>query len=230
MNYSDNINLIDLLPKSWLNYIDYTILTKVNIHLQTKIKEIHSSNSSALIFPYNTIDIFKIFHLCDLKQIKVVILGQDPYYSNKYQANGIAFSVNNNVKIPPSLKNIFKELGKEYNSGDLTHWVKQGVFLLNASLTVTEKQPNSHSIIWKEFIHHIIEIINTECDNIIFVSWGAFALNNYNTIDLNKHKLLSSSHPSPLSCYKTDKPFIGSNIFKNINELLQLYNKQIILW
>ena len=226
MNYIDNLNLEELLPNNWLKYIDKNILNKVNNMLQSAIKQ----NTKTCFFPYDINDIFKIFHLCDLKDIKVVILGQDPYYSDKCQANGIAFSVNENVKIPPSLRNIYKEAKKNSNSGDLSNWVKQGVFLLNASLTVKEKYPNSHVSIWKEFIYHIIEIINKECDNIIFVSWGASAANKYSCINLNKHKILTSSHPSPLSCYKTDKPFIGSNIFNNINELLQLYNKKVILW
>jgi len=226
MNYSENINLEELLPNSWLKYIDKTILNNVNNALQLAIKQ----NTKTCFFPYDIHDIFKIFHLCDLKDIQVVILGQDPYYADKCQANGIAFSVNKDVKIPPSLRNIYKEAKKESTSGDLSDWVKQGVFLLNATLTVKEKYPNSHVFIWKEFINHIIEIINKECDNIIFVSWGASAANKYINIDLNKHKILTSSHPSPLSCYKTDKPFIGSNVFKNINELLQLYNKKTILW
>jgi uracil-DNA glycosylase len=226
MNYQDNVILEELLPNNWLKYIDKAILHKVNEALKLEIKQ----NIKSCIFPYNISDIFKIFHLCELKDIKVVILGQDPYYSNKYQANGIAFSVNKNVKIPPSLRNIYKEAKKESTSGDLSEWVKQGVFLLNASLTVKEKCPNSHIFIWKEFINHIIDIINKECDNIIFVSWGASAASKYIYINLNKHKILSSSHPSPLSCYKTDKPFIGSDIFTNINKSLELYNKNVILW
>ena len=226
MNYSENINLEELLPNNWLKYIDKTVLNNVNNALQLAIKQ----NTKTCFFPYDIHDIFKIFHLCDLKDIQVVILGQDPYYADKCQANGIAFSVNKDVKIPPSLRNIYKEAKKESTSGDLSDWVKQGVFLLNATLTVKEKYPNSHVFIWKEFINHIINIINKECDNIIFVSWGASAANKYINIDLNKHKILTSSHPSPLSCYKTDNPFIGSNVFKNINELLQLYNKKTILW
>jgi uracil-DNA glycosylase len=226
MNYSQDINLKNLIPQTWLHYIDKSLLNELETSLQNEIRLYPKS----YFFPYNQNDIFKIFNLCNPGDIRVVILGQDPYYASKYQANGIAFSVNPKVAIPPSLRNIFKELGVETKNGDLTSWVKQGVFLLNASLTVKEKTPNSHECIWKRFITHIIDIINNKCDDIIFVGWGNFALNRYSNIDLNKHVVLSSSHPSPLSCYKTDKPFIGSNVFNNINTLLNTKNKKIIDW
>lgn len=215
MNYSSDLDLKTLFPKNWLNHIDIQLLDEVTDSLKKEqLKHTHSE-----FYPFKQEDIFKIFELCSLENIKVVILGQDPYHSSKFQANGIAFSVNKKVTIPPSLRNIFKEVGIKPGHGDLTDWVKQGVFLLNASLTVKEKTPNSHEFIWGKFVTHIINIINNKCDNIIFVSWGNFALNRYSNIDLKRHTLLTSSHPSPLSCYKTDKPFIGSNVFNKINEL-----------
>lgn len=215
MNYSKDLDLKKLFPDNWLEHINTNLLDEVTNNLkQEQLKYTHSE-----FYPYKQDNIFKIFELCSLQDIKVVILGQDPYHSSKFQANGIAFSVNKKVAIPPSLRNIFKEVGITPNHGDLTDWVKQGVFLLNASLTVKEKTPNSHEFIWGKFITHIIDIINEKCDNIIFVSWGNFALNRYSNINLNKHTLLTSSHPSPLSCYKTDKPFIGSNVFNKINEI-----------
>lgn len=236
MNYPDNLNLSELLPESWLKYIDINHLNLVNNSLKTEI----INNKDYEFYPYDTNNIFKIFKLCDLSNIKVVILGQDPYFSNKFQANGIAFSVNQHVQIPPSLKNIYKELSTstststsnsfDISSGDLSHWVSQGVFLLNASLTVKQKYPNSHEKIWKHFITHIIEIINQHSENIIFVAWGMSALNRYKFIDLNKHTIISSSHPSPLSCYKTDTPFINSNVFNKINEILKTQNKNEIIW
>ena len=215
MNYSKNIDLKKLLPESWLQHLDSSLLDEVTEHLQRE----QSQNAQSEFYPYKQDDIFKIFYLCPLEQIKVVILGQDPYHSSKFQANGIAFSVNKKVAIPPSLRNIFKEARISPSHGDLTSWVEQGVFLLNASLTVKEKTPNSHEYMWGKFIKHVIDIINKKCNNLIFVSWGNFALNRFSNLDLNKHKLLISSHPSPLSCYKTDKPFIGSNVFNKINEL-----------
>ena len=214
MNYSNNINIKELFPENWRESIDLSILDNVT----TKLKTEKDKNNNYDFYPYNQNDIFKIFHLCNLEDIKVVILGQDPYHSSKFQANGIAFSVGENVTIPPSLRNIFKEANIKPSHGDLSNWVKQGVFLLNASLTVTQKTPNSHEYMWQKFITHIIDVINEKCNNIIFVSWGNFALNRYSNLNLSKHKLLCSSHPSPLSCYKTDKPFIGSNIFNEINK------------
>jgi uracil-DNA glycosylase len=226
MNYPSDIQLNNLLPPSWIKYIDQDKLNSINTNLQLEIK----NNNDSEFYPYNINDIFRLFHLCDLKNIKVVILGQDPYFSNKFQANGIAFSVNENIKIPPSLRNIYKEANKNTNNGDLSEWVSQGVFLLNATLTVKQKNPNSHEKIWKNFITHIIEIINKECNDIIFVAWGLSAINRYKYIDLSKHHILSCSHPSPLSCYKTNAPFIGSNIFYKINEILKIQNKDPIIW
>lgn len=226
MNYSQDINLKSLIPSSWLQYIDHDLLDKLENSLKNEIIK----HPNSYFFPYNPQDIFKIFHLCDLNDIKVVILGQDPYHSSKFQANGIAFSVNKKVAIPPSLRNIFKELNIKPSHGDLTSWVKQGVFLLNASLTVKEKSPNAHETIWEQFITHIIDIINKKCDNIIFIAWGNFALKRYSILDLNKHTLLISSHPSPLSCYKTDNPFIGSKVFSRINEILESSNRPTINW
>jgi uracil-DNA glycosylase len=214
MNYTKNIDLKELFPQKWREHIDLSILNDVTKYLNIE----KDKNNDSEFYPFNQNDIFKIFHLCNLEDIKVVILGQDPYHSSKCQANGIAFSVNQNVKIPPSLRNIFKEANIKPSHGDLSDWVKQGVFLLNASLTVTQKTPNSHEYIWRKFITHIIDVINEKCNNIIFVSWGNFALNRYSNLNLSKHKLLCSSHPSPLSCYKTDNPFIGSNVFTEINK------------
>jgi uracil-DNA glycosylase len=217
MNYSSDIDLKSLLPYDWLKHIDTSLLDDVTKYLQMEQEKcLHSE-----FYPYKQEDIFKIFHLCPLENIKVIILGQDPYHSSKSQANGIAFSVNKKVVIPPSLRNIFKEVGIKPSHGDLSNWVEQGVFLLNASLTVKEKTPNSHEYMWGKFITHIINIINEKCNNVIFVSWGNFALNRYKCLDLNKHTLFISSHPSPLSCYKTDKPFIGSKVFEKINEQLE---------
>lgn len=228
MNYNKNLDLWNLLPQYWKSYLDKSIIDNTTKNLRNKIE-----NSELDFYPYIIDNIFKVFQLCKLNHIKVVILGQDPYYANKTQANGIAFSVNSGVPIPPSLRNIFKELGKkDINSGDLTHWVEQGVFLLNTSLTVQEKSPNSHVSVWKSFTEHIIDIIEKNCENIIFVAWGKGAEKHYHNIDCRsgKHQILMSSHPSPLSCYKTDKPFIGSDIFNKINLLLEKMNKAPISW
>lgn len=234
MNY-ENINLNDLLPDNWKNLIDQQILNNSNDFLQKEI--IDCKNKHYEIYPFNSTDIFKIFNLTPIENIKVVIIGQDPYYANKFQANGIAFSVNNKVVIPPSLRNIYKELSSNYpinsglkRDGDLSKWVEQGIFMLNASLTVKQKYPNSHVHIWEYFTTHIIDIISKNCDKVIFVAWGSYALNKLKNIDKTKHTLLVSSHPSPLSCYKTNCPFIGSNIFLKINNILKNNNLKEINW
>lgn len=229
MNYPENINLKSIFPETWTKHINLELLNKTNDELE-RVRSLTQNE----FYPYNLNDIFKVFNLCDLTSIKVVILGQDPYYSNKNQANGIAFSVNREIKYPPSLSNILKELGNEYgnlqNYDSLHNWVKQGVFLLNATLTVECGKPNSHQKIWNQFISHIIDVINDNCDGVIFVAWGKSALKKYANIDTNKHRILETSHPSPLSCYKTDKPFIGSNVFININRILESSNKVPIKW
>lgn len=234
MNYESELNLYNLLPNTWKNILNKDTINKTNILLKNEI--VNSKDS--YIFPFTQTDIFKIFHLTELSNIKVVILGQDPYYANKFQANGIAFSVNNGVTIPPSLRNIYKELNSNYPSNNcndkdndgLSKWVEQGVFLLNTSLTVKQKLPNSHVSIWNEFTNHIIDAISDNCEFVIFVAWGAFAFEKLKNIDLKKHILLSSSHPSPLSCYKTKSPFIGSKIFFKINEILKNKNLHEIIW
>lgn len=226
MNYNNDIDLWELFPQHWKQYVDKMIIDETTKYLRSEIEACTSD-----VYPYDVQNIFKIFHLCKLTDIKVIILGQDPYYSNKNQANGIAFSVNQGIPIPPSLRNIFKEVGKKnIESGDLTNWAKQGVFLLNTSLTVKEKSPNSHLSVWKIFTQHIIDIISKYSNNIIFIAWGKSAEKHYNNIDYTKHMIIVSSHPSPLSCYKTEQPFIGSDVFNKINMLLQDSNKTPISW
>ncbi len=226
MNYSENISFKNLIDSDWLQYINEKLLQNVNDYIKRESQKFINEE----FYPYNPNDIFKIFNKCPLKNIKVVILGQDPYYASKNQANGIAFSVNNGEKLPPSLKNIYKEAKINSNNGDLTNWVEQGVFMLNSSLTVRANKPNSHKKYWEGFIEHIIEIINKENEKVIFVSWGNSALEKYKNINLQKHIILSTSHPSPLSCYKTANPFIGSDIFVKINNSLKKLNKNEINW
>lgn len=153
--------------------------------------------------------------------VKVVILGQDPYHE-KGQANGLAFSVNNGVKMPPSLKNIFKELqddigGELRTNTDLTDWAEQGVFLLNSSLTVIEGRPNSMTDIWNTFTDSIIKLLNSKEKPIVFVLWGKNARSKKKLIDANKHFIIESAHPSPLSAYRG---FFGSKPFSKVNEYL----------
>jgi len=158
-------------------------------------------------------------------QIRVVILGQDPYYAETNltpQANGIAFDVNPGTKIPPSLRNVRKELKRVYPDavGDLTRWVEQGVFMLNTFLTVIKDKPGNHRLIWERFTDHIIQIISN-FPKVIFVLWGKHAERSFGSKKSTQNRVLITSHPSPLSCTKTDTPFLGSDIFKRINDLLQ---------
>lgn len=169
--------------------------------------------------------IFRCFNYFNIHETKVVILGQDPYHGPE-QAIGLCFGVNNTQKIPPSLRNILKKLHSN-NKFDTTleGWAKQGVLMLNASLTVRQKSPASHMKIWKKITSKIIQKINDECTNVIFVAWGAFAHNIYTkTVNPYKHHIIVSSHPSPLSFskkYKTFQSFKESKPFEEINQLLQ---------
>lgn len=224
MNYDAKIKITDYLNNDWKETLDSNVLEKLDQSIANEINKTVDSD----FYPYKIDDVFKIFNECKYENISVVILGQDPYYSNKMQANGMAFSVGENVPLPPSLKNIYKECYKDAisRSGDLTHWVKQGVFLLNTSLTVRAGKPGSHISIWREFINLVINKIQLKGD-VIFCLWGKHAQ------DMCKIKdciILTCSHPSPLSAYKTDKPFIGSDIFEKINKELEKLGKQTIKW
>jgi len=183
------------------------------------------------VFPEQK-DIFNMFQYCPFDKVQVVILGQDPYHGTG-QAHGLAFSVPDGVKAPPSLRNILKELEDELDqkpavSGNLTSWSKQGVLLLNSVLTVEESQPASHAKKgWEEFTDFVIQDISTKKEHIIFVLWGAYAQKKSVLIDQKKHLILKSPHPSPFSAHKG---FFGSNHFLQINNYLEEHNKQKIIW
>jgi len=178
-------------------------------------------------------DIFTAFDSCPLEKLKVVIIGQDPYHGEG-QANGLCFSVHNGVKHPPSLINIFKELekniGKEYpKSGDLSHWAKQGVLLINATLTVRAHQAGSHQKQgWETFTDAVIKQISDQKENIIFLLWGGFAKNKAKLIDAKKHHILTSGHPSPLSANRGY--WFGNGHFSKVNEYLISKNSNKIDW
>lgn len=219
----DNFKIANEIPDNYLKLLDYNTLLRTEKMFNLELERARENNQS--IFP-KLENIFRIFKECDLDKIKVVILGQDVYHAHENQANGIAFSVNENVKLPPSLKNIYKELMSCYPdtkvSGDLSHWVKQGVFLLNCSLTVLKSKPGSHINIWKDFTDDVIRVISNNTNNVIFCLWGRFGESKEDLINKdNKHIVLKCSHPSPLSAYKTDNPFIGSKIFLEINKNLE---------
>ena len=177
-------------------------------------------------------NIFDAFKLTSYEDTKVVIIGQDPYHEEG-QAHGLAFSVRDNIKFPPSLKNIFLEIKNEYGydepvNGDLTKWAKQGVLLLNATLTVRKGVANSHSECgWRKFTDDVIKKLNDRNDPVIFILWGNYAKSKKALIDTSKHFILEAAHPSPLSAYNG---FFGCGHFKKVNEILKSLNKEEIDW
>ena len=177
-------------------------------------------------------NIFKAFDLCPLEEVKVVILGQDPYHGPN-QAHGLCFSVSQEVKTPPSLINIYKEIKSDLGStspghGNLEHWATQGVFLLNATLTVLAHQAGSHQNKgWETFTDEVIRLIAEQKENVVFMLWGAFAQKKAWMIDENKHLILKAPHPSPLSAHRG---FFGCKHFSRANAYLAKYDKEIIKW
>lgn len=177
--------------------------------------------------------IFNAFNTCTLEALKVVIIGQDPYH-NYNQANGLSFSVNDGVKHPPSLVNIFKEIETDLNtpypsSGNLEHWAKQGVFLLNATLTVRAHEAGSHQNKgWETFTDAVIKTISNQKENVVFLLWGGFAKKKSKLIDGTKHHILTSGHPSPLSANRGY--WFGNKHFSQANNLLVSNGLDLINW
>lgn len=176
-------------------------------------------------------DIFACLRLTDYDDVKVVILGQDPYHGEG-EAHGLCFSVRENIKTPPSLVNIFKELENDLNvkrvNSDLTDWAKQGILLLNSIMTVIKDSPLSHKEKgWEIFTDNIIKYLNEREKPVIFLLWGSYARSKKNLINLNKHFVLEAPHPSPLSAHRG---FFGSKPFSKINEILIQNNMSPINW
>ncbi len=186
---------------------------------------------STTVYPPGKL-IFNAFNLCPFEQVKVVIIGQDPYHGPG-QAHGLCFSVNDNVPFPPSLRNIFKEiqddLGKPIpESGNLTRWAKQGVLLLNATLTVRAHQAGSHQRRgWEEFTDAAIRALAEQREHLVFILWGAYAQKKGAFIDRSRHLVLTSVHPSPLSAHNG---FFGNRHFSRANEYLQQHGQTPIEW
>ena len=190
------------------------------------------SDAGKIIFPEPK-ERFNAFSLTALDKVKVVILGQDPYHGAG-QAHGLSFSVKSGVKVPPSLRNIYKELADDLawdelpNDGDLSHWATQGVLLLNAVLTVEESNAGSHAKQgWETFTDHVIEHINEQTEGVVFLLWGSYAIKKSTMIDQQKHHVLAAVHPSPLSAYRG---FFGCKHFSQTNQLLTKQNKTPIHW
>jgi len=176
--------------------------------------------------------IFNAFNLCPFHQVKVVLIGQDPYHEPG-QAMGLCFSVNEGVPFPPSLQNIFKEICDDTGSpipvsGDLTRWAKQGVMLLNATLTVREHLAGSHQGKgWETFTDAVIQALATQREHLVFILWGSYAQKKGAFIDRHRHLVLQSAHPSPLSAYRG---FFGNHHFSLANEYLKAHGAKEIVW
>ena len=175
--------------------------------------------------------VFRAFNLCPFDQVKVVIVGQDPYHGPN-QANGLCFSVNDGIAIPPSLKNIFKEIHNDLGinpkpSGDLTRWADQGVLLLNSVLTVLAHKPASHANTgWEQFTGAAIQALNRDRQHIVYMLWGKYAQNKGSVIDRQQNLVLTSAHPSP---YSADN-FFGHHHFGQCNQYLEQHGQQPIDW
>ena len=220
-------NLISYLDPEWQE------LLKDELNSQNFVNIVKFLNSqTAVIYPPKDL-IFNAFNLCKIENLKVIIVAQDPYH-NPQEAMGLAFSVPQGVRIPPSLKNIFKELIDDINSNillnrssDLSDWARQGVLLLNSALTVEKNRPASHAKIgWQGFINGVIKIINLRFNHCVFMLWGNHAKALSPLIDPNSHLILQAAHPSPLA----RGAFFGSRHFSKCNEYLLAHSKTPIKW
>ncbi|MDE7380335.1 MAG: uracil-DNA glycosylase [Clostridia bacterium] len=197
-----------------------------------KIREfLKQEYSTHIVYP-DMYDLYNCFRFTPISGLKAVILGQDPYHEPN-QAHGLCFSVKKGVPLPPSLKNIYKEIESdlgivEPDCGDLTKWAGQGVLLLNTTLTVREHMANSHSKCgWAWFTDSVIKLISDRCENVVFILWGGNARSKTPLIDGKKHLILQCAHPSPLSAYNG---FFGCKFFSKTNSYLTTHGKEPIDW
>ena len=216
------------IEKSWQDLLQEEFEKPYFTNLVAFLKEEFKNH---IIYPPGKL-IFNAFNLCPFQNVKVVIVGQDPYHGEK-QANGLCFSVSEEVPIPPSLRNIFKELKMDLDkpmpkSGDLTHWASQGILMLNTILTVRKSSPRSHaSKGWETFTHMIIKKISDLKENVVFILWGNYAKSKSVLIDSKKHLVLKAGHPSPLS---PKHLFFNKNHFSLTNRYLSDTNQKNIEW
>lgn len=217
-------------PTSWQSFLDTETEKPYFSSITQYLTE--TAHSNITVYPPDN-ERFAAYELTPLHTIKVVILGQDPYHGPN-QANGLAFSVHKNIPIPPSLRNIYKELADDIpnfitpHHGSLIDWAKQGVFLLNTSLSVEASKASSHSNIgWHHLTDATIREINDRCNHVVFILWGGHAQKKRSLIDESKHCIIESAHPSPLSSYRG---FFGSKPFSKANQYLIDHHKDPIDW
>ena len=225
-------NGVDMMKKifknDWQDLLEDEMKKDYYLNLREELIEEYNNHT---VYP-NPDDLFNALHFTAYKDVKAVIFGQDPYHGPN-QAYGLAFSVKPEVRIPPSLRNIYKELNDDIgckipNHGTLTKWAEEGVLLLNTSLSVRAGEANSHSKIgWEIFTDHIIRLLNDRQDPIVFILWGNNAIRKEELITNPQHEIVKSFHPSPLSA---NRGFFGSKPFSKTNRFLQSIGKEKIDW
>ncbi|WP_201585179.1 uracil-DNA glycosylase [Psychrobacter jeotgali] len=218
------------LPEDWKRALEEELTSDNMDNLREFLKQAYQSSAS--IYPPAPL-IFNALNLTPLSKVKVVILGQDPYHGPG-QAMGLSFSVPKTIPKPPSLNNVLKEMaddiGTQYSAhGDLTHWAKQGVLLLNSSLTVRESEPNSHQNKgWEQFTDAVIDVVNEQTEHTVFILWGSKAQKKGKYINTDKHLILTAVHPSPLAANRGG--FFGSKPFSKTNDYLAQHGQTPIDW
>lgn len=218
------------LDESWkYNLAEFLLSPKMDALRDFLLQE---KQQNKVIYPPRSL-IFNALNTTPLNQVKVVIIGQDPYHGPN-QAHGLSFSVQRGFALPPSLRNIFHELHTDLGvpipkHGDLTHWAEQGVLLLNSVLTVEAGQPTSHQKRgWEDFTDHVIDVLNQQREHIVFILWGAYAQRKGQRIDPNKHLILKAAHPSPLAANRGG--FFGCKVFSKSNNYLKQNGIEPIDW
>ena len=223
------MQMIDLIPANWKTILDSEF---DKTYFKELIHFVSNEYQNTTCFPPKQ-QIFNALNYCSVANIKVVIIGQDPYHDHN-QANGLCFSVNEGVKYPPSLVNIFKEIQTDLeiappNSGDLSRWAGQGVLLLNTVLTVKAHEANSHQKKgWEKFTDAILKSISQNTEGVVFMLWGGSAQKKEKLIDTEKHHILKSGHPSPLSANRGY--WFGNKHFSKANAFLKELRKEEVVW
>lgn len=224
------------LERSWLNIVGAEFDQRYMVGLEEFLRKRAAGRK---IYPDDS-EIFNALNLTSFENVNVVIIGQDPYHGEG-QANGLCFSVRKGVGLPPSLRNIYKEIGREYNRpdvpahGDLTGWAQQGVLLLNTILTVEQGNAHSHKDKgWEKFTNAIVTAVSEKREHVVFLLWGCYAQKKGALINRNKHKVLKATHPSPFSARRRDTaagcPFLGCGHFKDANDYLKEQGIEPIDW
>jgi uracil-DNA glycosylase len=213
-----------LIEPSWKEVLEQEFEKDYFVKLAEFVKEEYKTST---VYPPSKF-IFRAFWETPFDKVKVVILGQDPYHGDG-EANGLCFAVNNGVRLPPSLQNIYKEIKRDLGtSGDVSRWAKQGVLLLNSTLTVRANTPGSHQKRgWEEFTDMVIKVLSEKRDNLVFILWGKYAQDKGKVIDDTKHLVLKSPHPSPFAAHSG---FFGSKPFSQTNTYLIFNGKEPIGW